>query len=240
MDSTHRLARRIVDEYSSDDLVVPDAWVVALEQTAGRGRGAHRWESASGAGVYLTRILPLAEARSLRNLPLLVAASAAETLDGHLRSPCRLKWPNDLMVGEAKIGGVLIEALSRPGGRAVALLGVGINHRRPREVGEARPVTSVGDESASPPDLAELTRELMLSLERDLADLEDDAGVLERYTRRSIHRPGDQLTCRVGGRLLEGSFLGFDTAGRLRLQTGEGRESLSAGEIVELDPRRPS
>lgn len=238
VDSTQRLARRIVREYTAEGVAVPEAWVVALEQTAGRGRGDHGWASAAGAGVYVTRILSLGSARSLRNLPLLVAVAAAETLDRYLRRPCGLKWPNDLVVGEAKLGGILIEAQSRTGGGAIAMLGLGINHRRPAPVAGGRPVTSVSDESDAPPDLASLTRELMVALETDLEGLEDDAGLLRRYTRRSIHRPGDPLACRVGGRRVEGRFLGFDAAGRLRLQTGTGEESLSAGEIVELDQPR--
>lgn len=240
--STNDLARRIAREYLEEAERVPDAWVIAQEQLAGRGRRERRWASPQG-GIYLTRLLPLAQAEELADLPMLIPVALAETLERHLDSPCRLKWPNDLMVDDAKLGGVLIEALTRSDGSAVALVGMGLNYQPPRlSVGSSeaptRPVTSVLEHSAAPPPLADLSGELMRGVDRFLAQPADPDDLLRRYRRRSLHKAGDHLVCRVGEEVLEGELVAFEANGSLRLRVSGEERRLSAGEIIEFHSLR--
>src|SRR4029077_2928082 len=89
------------------------------------------WASPAGKGTYATRVVEAADPALLPTRPLLFAGGLCRALSPHLPTPCRLKWPNDLLVevgGERrKIGGILIEALVRPGERAMALIGFGVN-----------------------------------------------------------------------------------------------------------------
>src|SRR5215471_1826954 len=88
--------------------------VVADEQTAGRGRRARTWHSTPGDGLYLS-ILLLPESDSSSKLPLislLAAVAVAETLIERGVSEVDIKWPNDVLVNDRKICGILAEALS--------------------------------------------------------------------------------------------------------------------------------
>ena len=98
--------------------------LVAEKQTAGRGRLGRAWQSAPGESLTFSLALPLAPA-DWSGLSLAVGVSLAESL----HPAVRLKWPNDLWVGERKLGGVLIETASfgDAGGRRQAVIGVGIN-----------------------------------------------------------------------------------------------------------------
>ncbi len=73
--------------------------VLALEQTGGRGRlGRELVEPARASGVYATRVLGVDDPEALQTLPLLVGIGLCRALDPLLPVPCRLKWPNDLLV----------------------------------------------------------------------------------------------------------------------------------------------
>ena len=114
--------------------------VAARLQVAGRGRRAHVWESPRG-NLYLSvvlrpRVVPT-------RLPGLAAACALGALDGlvevvgrRISNEVQLKWPNDLLARDAKLGGLLVEAARDDAGEAFAVCGIGVNvERAPHELG---------------------------------------------------------------------------------------------------------
>ena len=111
--------------------------VLADVQTQGRGRLGRAWVSGAGDGVWCTVIERPGDVAALEVLSLRVGMRVAAALDALARDRVRLKWPNDLMLGAGKLGGILIE--SRLTGSAVAwvAIGVGINVRRPEVAGAA-------------------------------------------------------------------------------------------------------
>lgn len=233
--STNRLARRLITDYEGDGLDPVPAWFLAYEQTAGKGRGENRWASPAGSGVYASRVLPVASAELLQTLPILAGLGLCRALSPLLASPCRLKWPNDLVVADnatswRKIGGVLIEAAVQSGEPSVAVVGFGVNHR----ADEALPAgsTSAVAEGAGI-GLAELAWELVAGVERELLHLGEADYATRGLRELSIHQPGDRLACRVGGERVEGTFLGFDERGLLRLESGGEERVLSAAEVIE-------
>ena len=134
---------------------------VADEQTAGRGRGGHTWHSVPGDGLYMTALvtpdIPLSEARWLpMRTGLAVQAAVLETTGLTLD----LRWPNDLLLGDRKCGGILVESGSssaRPewqphAGASLrfAVIGIGLN---------------VGH-TAFPPELATMATSLLLETDR--------------------------------------------------------------------------
>jgi BirA family biotin operon repressor/biotin-[acetyl-CoA-carboxylase] ligase len=243
VDSTNRLARRVVATYAAEEMPPPDFLVFAFEQTAGRGRQGRTWASPRGCGVYATRVLPLperlAEADALQSLPLLAGVGLARALAGLLerggaRGRAALKWPNDLLIEGRKAGGVLAEALALGSGPPVALIGFGLNHLRPREGPELPPgATCLADHLAAPPPLGRVARALAAGLEAELAHLGDLPRATAAYRELAVHRPGDRLRCRVGGEVIEGALEGFDDRGHLVLRQGGDRVRIAAGEIVE-------
>ena len=244
-DSTNRLARRVVSELVGDGITPPGAVVLALEQAAGRGRHGRRWESPAGGGVYASRLLPVADVAALQTVPLLAAVGLARGLGDLLRTPgegapggvCRLKWPNDLIVRDRKIGGVLVESVTLGGDEgAVAIIGFGVNYRQRDGALAALGATSLLDELPADRSvsLGALTHRLLASLEAALEHLGETAYAIRRFRELTLHRAGDPIRCRTGEGVIEGELVGFEEQGFLRVRGGDGVErSISSGEIVE-------
>jgi BirA family biotin operon repressor/biotin-[acetyl-CoA-carboxylase] ligase len=238
VDSTNALARSIIAEYQNEGQTLHPLLVLTLEQSGGRGRQGRSWSSPRGKGVYATRILPVADPALLQTLPLLVGIGLCRALSHHLppRSPCRLKWPNDLLVeagGERrKIGGVLIEASVRPGEDAVAIIGFGVNylHGTADLPETATSLVLLGGGIVS---LEDLTWDLVEGVEAELTHLGDTVYAVKSYREMSVHQPGERIVFRAGDSVTEGTFQGFDETGRLLLERGGETVALAAGEVIE-------
>ena len=106
--------------------------VVADHQTAGRGRLGRTWVTPPGAALTFSVLVrpgqlgPGADSRSWPLLPLMTGVAVAEGLEAGGAPRCALKWPNDVMDGDLKLGGLLAERVETPSGPA-AVLGVGVN-----------------------------------------------------------------------------------------------------------------
>ena len=101
--------------------------VLADAQTAGRGRMGRSWRSDPGAGIWLTLLERPVKAESLGVLALRLALALAPALERFAGAATRLKWPNDIYVGERKLAGVLVEARWRGPRLDGVAIGVGIN-----------------------------------------------------------------------------------------------------------------
>jgi BirA family transcriptional regulator, biotin operon repressor / biotin---[acetyl-CoA-carboxylase] ligase len=228
VDSTQDLARRLIRDYKGQCNEIPPVAIVAYRQTVGRGRQGHTWESPGGSGAYVTLVRRISGAESLRQIPLAVAVALAETLDAVLDRPCGLRWPNDLMVEGRKIGGILVDAVSRNSGGPLVLIGFGVNHDHAPLPGIA---TNVRAHCADPPSLTTLMERMVRSVDASLERLDDGDDLLRRYAAGSVHRPGERLRCRLGEQVKVGVFRGFAAGGFLRLETEDGIELLTAGAV---------
>jgi BirA family biotin operon repressor/biotin-[acetyl-CoA-carboxylase] ligase len=127
---------RIVDECSStNDVVgklaengaVHGLVVIAESQTAGRGRQGRTWCSPTG-GIWLSILVrPHKLPSSISVLPLVGALGITETISENLKVNARVRWPNDVMVDDRKIAGVLVESKSKGDQLLYAVMGLGIN-----------------------------------------------------------------------------------------------------------------
>lgn len=206
------------------------AWtaVVAEEQTAGRGREGRTWVSPPG-NLYLSVLLrPELEASSVGVLPLLVGVAVAEACTS-LGAPARLKWPNDVVVGERKLGGILVEAASSGGRVDFVVAGIGVNLRAadaplPDELRDV--ATSVESESGRRYDV-EAAAELVLGRIRvwyDRLASEGPAIVLAAWRALAVPWWGRRVEVISGGNRVEGQALGIDDSGALLLLDSAGRE----------------
>jgi BirA family biotin operon repressor/biotin-[acetyl-CoA-carboxylase] ligase len=236
VDSTNALARAIAAEYQNEGETLHPLLVLAFEQTGGRGRQGRSWSSPAGKGVYATRVIEADDPARLQTLPLLVGIALCRALSEHLPTPCRLKWPNDLLVetegGRKKIGGILIEALVRPGERTLGLIGFGVNlfHETEDLPETGTSLRLAGGDGES---LASLTWEFVEAVEAELTHLGDSVYAVESYRTLSIHQPGERIVCRFGDTVIEGTFAGFDETGRLLLDSDGKRIPVTAGEVIE-------
>lgn len=228
VDSTNRLARRVAEVYLDGGQPAPRMLLIARGQTAGRGRRGRGWISPPGQGIYVSVLLPVAGAEPLAALPLTVPLALCEGLDT-CGVACGIKWPNDLVVDGRKLGGVLIEALA---GARAAIVGFGVNGAQAEPDLPAAGSTSLRLVAAADVDLSRLAVDLALAVaQRALGEGLTEA-LVEAYRRRSVHRPGDRLRCRLDEGDVTGSFAGFDERGRLRLATDGGERVLSAADLI--------
>jgi len=207
--------------------------LVARHQTAGRGRAGRSWLS-SGAGSLTFSLAWRFEGGlpRLSGLPLAVGVALAETLDG-LGVQVGLKWPNDVLRDGDKLAGILIETQAGQQGGVWAVIGIGLNLVMPDEL-EAQ----IGRSVASLPWLARMDRNALLAALLDglagaLREFERAgfAAFAARWNRRHAWQ-GELVTVLDGGTVLhEGSAAGVDDAGRLLLDTGEGRIAVLAGDV---------
>src|SRR5208283_1938443 len=123
----------------------------ADEQTSGRGRSDHGWISAAGEGLYVSVLLrPQFPAIYLPLLPLAAGLAAAEAIRTVSGLTADLRWPNDLLIGARKAGGILVEAKIEPERSPQAVVGIGINvHQRSFPPDLATPATSLDLEACA-------------------------------------------------------------------------------------------
>jgi len=231
VDSTNLVAREIAAGCLEAGNPPPSTLVAALQQTHGRGRRGRHWSSPMAKGVYASWILPLANREQLVTLPLLVGVGLADGLSAILEEKCRLKWPNDLVVGGRKIGGILIESLAMGEQGVVAIIGFGINHSQTPDELPVKAATSIELETGGAPSLAELTGRLVEAVAAELQYLGNMETAVDRYRRRSVHHRGDHIRCQTPAGLVEGTFAGFDDRGFLRLQSESGDQLVVAGDL---------
>lgn len=102
--------------------------IIAEEQTAGRGRRGREWRSIPGQALTLSVLLrPLMPPSLCQHLSLLAALGCCRAIQGLTGLEARPKWPNDVIVNQRKVGGVLVEMLAEAERIEAAIVGIGIN-----------------------------------------------------------------------------------------------------------------
>jgi BirA family biotin operon repressor/biotin-[acetyl-CoA-carboxylase] ligase len=207
----------------------------ADEQIAGRGRGDHRWESATGRGLYVSVLLrPGISSRSLPLLPLVAGLAAARAVSLVAGLKVDLRWPNDLLVGERKAGGILVESKTDGSDVAFAVVGIGINvHQERFDPALATPATSLDLEAGRTISRQELLAALLESLEQETACLHDPAvaaAIPARVAQASTWLWGRPVDVH-GPQACMGVTAGLDENGFLRVQTNDGIVTVQTGGI---------
>lgn len=122
-DSTNKQARLLASQGYPEGTAV-----VAEMQTEGRGRRGRSWFSPASQGIYMSLILrPALPLKEISRVSLVAALAAAETLQEDLGLPARIKWPNDVLVNDRKIAGILSEAVTDMDSVEYIVTGIGIN-----------------------------------------------------------------------------------------------------------------
>ena len=209
--------------------------LAAESQTAGRGRAGRAWLSGAGDCLTFSLAWPMRRPmRELAGLPLAVGVALAEALAA-LQVPVRLKWPNDLLMDDAKLAGVLIEtAIDKNHGQQVwAIVGVGLNLTLPPELAQqiGRPASALPQAVAQDRNclLGQLLDGLASALQR--FDQEGFGAFMERWN--GLHAwAGYPVQIVNQGRVeLEGVAAGVDAQGCLLLKTENGLVPVLAGDV---------
>ncbi|MFN0091884.1 MAG: biotin--[acetyl-CoA-carboxylase] ligase [Acidimicrobiales bacterium] len=214
----------------------------AEHQTAGRGRRGRSWQDVPGASLMVSVLLrpALAPAR-IHTLTMAWAVAAAEACEAAAGVAPQLKWPNDLLVGERKLAGILAESVVVGGRIDAVVIGMGLNANWPGELPAelAGIATALNRECGREVDREELLIELLTRFEPLYAALGGEAGqadLLARYRRRSATL-GRQVRIELDGGQLEGHALDVTPEGHLLVQVGDAVREVAAGDVVHLRPQ---
>ncbi len=142
----------------------------ADEQTAGRGRGDHSWESKTGEGLYVSVLLrPDIQPAYLPMIPLATGLAAAQGVKIAAGLNVDIRWPNDLLIGDRKTGGILVESKTDSGGAIFAIVGIGINvHQQDFDSDLSTAATSLDIESGRVISRQTLLIALLKSLQQEV------------------------------------------------------------------------
>ena len=218
---------------------------LAEAQLAGRGRRGRTWVSPSGGGIYLSLFwvfdLP---ARALSGLGLMVAVVAAEVLRAAGIAALQVKWPNDLVVNELKLGGILIELTQISGNKQGVVLGLGLNREAPESAlqdvnASAQPWTGweAWGDPARPISRSALIAQLIVGLRAACAEYAHQ-GLAPWVSRwETLHRDqGQTVHVELESEGFDGVALGLDPSGGLRIQLEGAERIVYSGDVTRLRP----
>jgi BirA family biotin operon repressor/biotin-[acetyl-CoA-carboxylase] ligase len=182
----------------------------AEEQTSGIGRQGRTWYSEAGAGLYQSIVYRPGLAESFPGITLAIGLAAREAILESTGVECDLRWPNDLMIGDEKCGGILVNA---EGGAVIAGIGINVNH----DIVPVEQATSLRLASGRVHARETLLVELLRRADRWAA--ERLGRVIEEFERVSSYARGKRVEADGAVR---GTTAGLDAAGFLRVRRDNG------------------
>ena len=233
IDSTNAEALRLAAAGEASGL-----WIWAGAQEAGRGRSGRSWTSPAGnlhASLLLRPRVSLATALQLSLLAGVAAHDAVSALaaGAGVAPALRLKWPNDILLNDAKLGGILLESRAGTEEDAPAVvIGTGLNLAcAPDDL--ARPVASLAHAGIAV-EPAQALAALAWATAEWIAHWQGGSG-FEAIRSAWLERAkplGGPISVHLGAERVSGTFLGIDEIGALRLATEGGERRITAGDVA--------
>jgi len=197
--------------------------VVAEQQSAGRGRLGRRWTSPAGKGLLFSVVLrPPVDMADVHLLTIAAAIAACDAIESLTDVSVRIKWPNDLLIDDRKVGGILLEAAGEQDAIDWVVVGIGLNvntEYNELPVALRRTAVSLKTASGKPVDRSELLARLLLSLEERYMDAVRngfDRVLTDFRARDYLARRSISVQTRRGP--VTGVALGVDEKGALLVQ----------------------
>ena len=227
IDSTNEEARRRALAADAGRL-----WIVAEKQSAGRGRRGRSWVSPKGHVYASALLIEPCRAEIAPQLGFVAGVALARAAEDLGAARARLKWPNDLMSGNAKCAGLLVEGVALSDRRLACIVGIGANCRRAPE-GVAHPTAILTDCFGRPADPRDLFERLAARFDEALnqwrAGEAFETILLAWLDRAAGLGHPIRIEDRRGRR--EGLFAGLDAAGRLLFRGKGGIEAIEAADL---------
>ena len=230
LDSTNLEALRLLQaQPTGDHLILADS------QSAGRGRRGRSWRSPPAAGLYMSLLHHLPPRKAgLQALSLIAALSVHRVLSRLCTTALYLKWPNDLLVGDSKLAGILLE--TRPAADSFPVVfGIGVNYAldAAQKAQIDRPAVALSEFCTALPVREQLAARVCSVLYEHIeqyvaagfAPFQTDWNRHDRHLETAV-----EVDC--GNRWLCGKSLGADRDGALIVQTARGKQRIVGGEIL--------
>ncbi|MBA1203170.1 bifunctional biotin--[acetyl-CoA-carboxylase] ligase/biotin operon repressor BirA [Pseudomonas capeferrum] len=207
--------------------------VLAERQSAGRGRRGRQWVSPFAENLYYSLVLRIEGGmRQLEGLSLVVGLSVMRVLEALGVNGAGLKWPNDVLVGNQKIAGILLELVGDPADVCHVVLGIGINVNMQVNDQVDQQWTSLRRETGAIVDRNRVVALLNQQLQHELARHRryGFAAIQEEWERAHLWQ-GRSVSLIAGSTQINGVVLGVDGQGGLRLEIDGVEKSFSGGEL---------
>lgn len=232
LESTNTLAFKLAKEGEKEGTCV-----VAEKQTEGRGRLQRSWFSPEGKNIYVSIILrPEVSFFEIYTLPFLSCLSVSDVIESVCKLKPILKWPNDVLIGEKKISGTLVEISSKREEVDFAVVGVGLNVNMEKEdlPAEIRDIaTSLCIETGRKYPRTYICASLLNSFERYYMMLVNEgARAIRLLWEEKAEIKGKAITVSEGDRVLSGVCQGLDEKGALLLSTQGGTQRVYTGDLT--------
>ncbi len=208
---------------------------IAEHQTSGRGRKGRPWVSPFGANLYFSIGVELPLGLSaLGGLSLAVGICLCQTLNRFAENQIRIKWPNDLLVDDKKLAGILVEASGESSDKSFLNIGVGVNWNMLNEQGKAvdQPWINLKKLVVEGTSRNDILADILTSLDGALIDYLNNgfcrfaskwSELSAMYQQKVVlHLPHQQI---------EGIEVGVESNGALKLETVEGVKVFHSGEV---------
>ena len=232
--STNDLARKLGQEPS---IQLP-ALILTANQTAGRGRGDHRWDSSDGALTfsYVIEIPQSHENARRAGLSLVAALSVVEAVvDLTELQSASIKWPNDVLVAEKKVAGILIEQV--PGNAHRLVFGIGINVNNQLDQARLPFATSLATEIGRSIDRTELLLKTLRRLERNSKEwITGNSKIIKSCNQVLAFREQD-VELQTSDTVVNGICEGLDEFGQIVIADNAGRKSMYASGTLRTTKR---
>jgi len=210
----------------------------ADEQTAGRGRGDHSWHSPAGQGLYVSIVLrPQLAPNDVLWLSLIAGLAVHAAIKEVTTIAVDLRWPNDIMLADKKLGGILTELGTESGRIIHAVVGIGLNINQPQFPAElAAFATSLRIETDRDWPRDEILTSLLRAIDREyralLSSPAATQGIIRRFEQASSYARGARVTVDDhGAAQFSGITEGLDARGFLRVQTADGVRTVMSGGV---------
>jgi len=235
IDSTNMEARRRRSDFAHRNILL-----ISDEQTAGIGQQGRRWESMAKLGLWMTLFLgrPSTLAHSLKLLSLYTGLILQHTVDGLVSKDIRLKWPNDIMIGSLKCGGVLTEIQWHGNIPISAIIGIGINlsHDSTNFPPFLRhSATSLQLAGWKNPDRGKFLDLFVGGFFQQLGELDTPDKLIAKWNSVA-YKLNENVQWQTQANIIDGQFLGINQDGDALIRIGSAIRNFQNGEIRQLNP----
>jgi BirA family biotin operon repressor/biotin-[acetyl-CoA-carboxylase] ligase len=236
VDSTNRIAEGLAKQGYREATVV-----LANSQSKGRGRNSNIWFSPKGLNLYSTLILRPTK-NHLQRLPFVAALAISRAL-GEYKLNADLKWPNDVLVNDRKIAGILLQSAMEGEALQYAIVGIGINVNVTDFPVELRDIaTSVSIETRSTINREQFLANVLFEFEElyarmNVTSWDDFVEILHKH---SSYLQSCHVEIKTSEGMKEGITAGLDPFGGLILKAAEGEIVIYSGEVQTCRKKQPA
>lgn len=230
VDSTNQEVKRIASIHPNGTVVI------AEQQTAGKGRLGRVWSSPNGTGLWLSILLkPEIEPNKIADITLVCGLGVCKAIRKYTGLNTLIKWPNDVIIGNKKICGILTETTVEANRISYVVTGIGINVNTTEFDDDIKhKATSLSIEAGSVINKENLFKEIMLTLEEELDNYfsNPEGSISEEYTALCATL-GREVTVSRGNTTFSGKAVTVEATGDLIVELSDGTvEKVSSGEVT--------